>query len=96
VAFKTASKSEKLFWLVIRNRFHIVDNLGRKKWKGSKLCQLCNEEESVDHLLFRCHIAVLMWTVVKDGLEWSKRPRSVQDFSENFVTNLGAKGMNVM
>jgi hypothetical protein len=51
-----------------------VDNLGRKKWKGSKLCQLCNEEENVDHLLFRCPIAVFMWAVVKDGLEWSEHP----------------------
>jgi hypothetical protein len=81
---------------VTRNRIQTVDNLGRKKWKGSKLCQLCNEEENVEHLLFRCPIAVFMWAVVKDELEWSELPRSVQDFSENFQSKLGAKRMNVM
>jgi hypothetical protein len=69
-------KVKNFIWLVIRNRIQTVDNLGRKKWKGSKLC---NEEESVNHLLFRCPIAVFMWVVVKDGTEWSERPRSLQE-----------------
>jgi hypothetical protein len=67
-------KMKFFVWLVLRNRIQTVDNLGRKKWKGSKLCQLCNEEENVDHLLFRCPIAVFMWAVVKDGLSWSEHP----------------------
>jgi hypothetical protein len=37
-----------------------------------------------------------MWAAVRDGLEWSYYPQSVQDFSENFCTKHGKKGMGVM
>jgi hypothetical protein len=47
-----------------------IDNLGRKNWRGNKLCQFCPAEESADHLFFRCPGAVFLWAVVRDSLEW--------------------------
>jgi hypothetical protein len=67
---KLPLKVKNFVWLVIKNRIQIVDNLGKKKWQGSSLCQLCQEEENIEHLMFRCPIAIFMQTVVKDGLEW--------------------------
>jgi hypothetical protein len=67
-----------------------VDNLGKKRWQGSSLCQLCKDEENTEHLMFRCPIAIFMWAVVKDSLEWGERSRSMQDF-ENFLPKLGSK-----
>jgi hypothetical protein len=74
-----------------------MDNLDRKKWQQSKQCQLYNEEEkNVDHLIFRCPIAIFVWVVVRDGLEWSESPRCVQDFEEKFLSKLGPEKLNVM
>jgi hypothetical protein len=70
-------KVKNFVWMIDRNRIQTMDNLGRKNWKGSKFCQLCQEEESVDHLMFRCPIAEFMWAVIRDGLNSSSYPRSV-------------------
>jgi hypothetical protein len=93
---KLPLKVKNFVWLVTRNRIQTMDNLGKKSWQGSNLCQLCNEEESTEHLIFRCPIAVFMWAVIKEGLEWGDRPCSKQDFSENFLSKLGGKNMNTM
>jgi hypothetical protein len=76
-------------WLVLRNIIHSVDNLSRKNWKGSKFCQLCNNEESIDHLLFQRPIAVFMWAIVRDALDWSSSHRSVMGFQERFLNKMG-------
>jgi hypothetical protein len=93
---KLPLKIKNFMWLVHRNRIQIADNLGRKKWKGSKMCQLFNTEESVDHLMFNCPIAVSMWAVIRDGLKLKYVPQSVRDFKENFLLIRGSKGMRVM
>jgi hypothetical protein len=46
----------------------MTDNLIRKQWKGSKFCQFYQAEESVDHLIFECPVAVFVWAVIRDGL----------------------------
>jgi hypothetical protein len=56
---KLPLKIENFVWLALRNKVQAVDNLGRKKWKGGKLCQLCQVEETKDHLFFQCPSAVL-------------------------------------
>jgi hypothetical protein len=46
--------------------------------------QQVTSEESMDHLLFDCPIAVFMWVVIRDALNWSSNPQSVMDFQEFF------------
>jgi hypothetical protein len=60
---------KNFMWLVHRNRVQTANNLGRKQWKGSKFCQFCQGEESVDHLMFKCPIVVFMWAVLRDVLK---------------------------
>jgi hypothetical protein len=68
----------KIFvWLVHRNRVQTSDNLGRKQWKESKIHQFCQAEESVEHLIFRCPIAVFVWVVLRDGMKWRGILRSM-------------------
>jgi hypothetical protein len=64
--------------------------LRRKQWKGASCCQLCKEEESVDHLLFQCPLATYIWAVVRDGLNWKVIP-SAKNFSEDFLFERGDK-----
>jgi hypothetical protein len=51
-------------WLIYQNKIQTIDNLGRKHWKESKFCHLCNKEEIVDHLLFPCSLATFTWSVI--------------------------------
>jgi hypothetical protein len=49
---KMPLKINNFVWLVLRNRVHTTDNLGKKKWRGNKLCKFCQVEETADHLFF--------------------------------------------
>jgi hypothetical protein len=51
--------------------------MGRKKWKGSKLCQFCQVEENADNLFFVCPGAIFVWAVLRDGLGWNAVSKSV-------------------
>jgi len=48
-------------------------NLNLFKWKRSdtKLCSLCQEEESVSHLIFACYYAKNIWNIVQQALNMS-------------------------
>jgi hypothetical protein len=48
-------------------------------------CHFCLESESMNHLLFRCPLAVYMWSVVRDVLGWNAIPKSVKNFVENLL-----------
>jgi hypothetical protein len=74
----------------------IIDNLGRKKWRGNKLCNFYQIEESADHLFFGCPGERFVWAVLRDGLGWSDVPRNVRDFRENYVGNRGGKGVGLV
>jgi hypothetical protein len=75
--------------MVFRNIAQTVDNLRRKLWKGAKECQWCAEEESVDHMLFKCPLATYVWAVVRDGMLWQSIPLSVKNWSEDFLLERG-------
>jgi hypothetical protein len=92
---KLPLKVRNLIWLVYQQRLQTIDNLSRKHWKGSKLCQLFNEEETKDHLLFRCPPAVFLWRVIRDGLHRTNTPTSIKNFNDNFLLERGIKRINV-
>jgi hypothetical protein len=52
-------KVKNFVWMVDRNTIRMVDNLGKKNRKGSMFCQMCNEGESVDQLMFRARLQSL-------------------------------------
>jgi hypothetical protein len=41
------------------------DNLYKCNWKGNKLCVLCSNPESIQHLFFECHFAKFLWRTVQ-------------------------------
>uniref|UniRef100_A0A0Q3VCM6 Reverse transcriptase zinc-binding domain-containing protein n=1 Tax=Setaria italica TaxID=4555 RepID=A0A0Q3VCM6_SETIT len=40
------------------------DNLAKRRWQGSTKCCFCNDEETVQHLFFDCHLARCIWNTV--------------------------------
>jgi hypothetical protein len=49
---------------VIKNRVLTRDNLRKKGWKGSILCEFCDNLESRNHLFFDCTLSRGVWNVV--------------------------------
>lgn len=51
----TAPKVRHFMWKVVRNWVACKANLFRRKCASSPLCPICNkEEETIEHILFRC------------------------------------------
>ena len=51
------SKIRIFMWLVSHNTILTKDNLNLKGWIGDQTCHLCTENESIDDLLIKCHLA---------------------------------------
>lgn len=59
--FRTPLKIKVFLWLFTKNRILTKDNLYKRGWrKGDKKCQLCDREETVQHLFFDRPLARLM------------------------------------
>jgi hypothetical protein len=79
---KLLLKVKNFMWLAIRNIIQTADNLGRKNWKGSKFCQLCNSEKSVDHMIFPMPYCGVHVGSGYGCLNWSSISQSVMGFRE--------------
>ena len=52
------------------------DNLIKRQWKGDPTCYLCHLPETVNHLLFNCSVAKVVWATVATCLGASNIPTS--------------------
>jgi hypothetical protein len=82
--------------LLNQNRVQTTDNLIRTKWKGDSKCKLCLSEEYVDHLIFTCHLAVLVWSVIKEGMKWERILKNVKEFNDECLLERGNKYNGVL
>lgn len=53
------------------------DNLLKRGWKGSKQCIFCGQDETIDHLFFKCSGAVLIWNLLKYAFDLNAIPDSL-------------------
>jgi hypothetical protein len=74
---------------VFHNKLQVSENLVKRGWKGDKGCCLCDNMETIDHLLFRCHLAKLIWGLLREIFSLGACPTSLEDLS---VTWLQGKG----
>ena len=79
-----------------RNSVFFLDNyscITRIAWaiKSSWLrhCKLCEKTETRDYIFFRCPIAVLMWSWIRDSLGWNKSPSSLDSLVEQHLNTAG-------
>lgn len=77
---KIQLKVKIFLWMAWHDRIQMVQQLRRRNWDGARTCKFCDLEESVDHLLFQCPIAVATWCWVRDSLGWPKIPTSISSF----------------
>jgi hypothetical protein len=76
---KIPMKIRIFLWQVIHDRLPTREQILLRHGPTSGLCPLCDEVESVDHLLFNCPVAVFVWSLVSQVGEWPGNPSSVMD-----------------
>jgi len=55
----------KIFlWYLQKGVLLTRDNLIKRKWKGESKCCFCNNNETIQHLFFDCHVAKFVWNAV--------------------------------
>jgi hypothetical protein len=61
---KIPPKIRFFMWLLSNGAVLTKDNLLRGNWGGSPECYFCEHDESVDHLIFQCSVAKVVWACV--------------------------------
>ena len=71
---KIPAKIKILLWLVANNAILTKDNMIKRQWKGDPSCYFCNCPESMQHLLFTCPVAKIIWATVATCIGASNIP----------------------
>ena len=91
---KILLKVQIFLWMAWHDRIQTVQQLRRRNWDKAQVCKFCGQEESVDHLLFKCPVAVAIWCWVRDSLGWNGCPTSISSF-QNLLTSNSGEGRGV-
>lgn len=57
-------KIKVFLWYLKKGVLLTRDNLIKRKWKGESKCCFCNNNETIQHLFFKCHVAKFAWNAV--------------------------------
>jgi hypothetical protein len=66
------------------------DNLSKRKWKGINKCSFCNNDETIQHIFFNCHVARVIWQIVNIATGIPK-PNSIRHILVEWITSIRAK-----
>lgn len=61
-------KVQIFLWMYWHEKIQMTYQLKRRNQDESKLCKCCGKDETVDHLIFSCPIAIVVWCCVRDNL----------------------------
>jgi hypothetical protein len=67
------------------------DNLLRRGWTGDSHCHFCSKTESIDHLLFTCALAKLIWKVIICAFQLVRPPENTSDLFGNKILSQGSE-----
>jgi hypothetical protein len=82
---KMPLKIKIFMWLTNHKRIQAGKVLGGMKWKGETKCVVCGVIESVDHILFKCPLANMTWTGLREALGWDRQPGNLEDFLSHWL-----------
>ena len=77
---KVPQKIKIFIWLLTNNVVLTKDNLIRRKWSGSPVCQFCDQNETVGHLFFTCPIVKVIWAVIARVVWANNIPTSLAQY----------------
>jgi hypothetical protein len=78
---KMPLKIKFFLWQMFHNKLQVAGTLVKRGWRGNMSCCLCDCVETVNHLLFKCHLAKLVWSMLQNIFELDFCPRSLEDLS---------------
>jgi len=61
---KIPEKIKNFLWLALNNAILTKDNMIKRKCKGDPTCYFCPHPETVNHLLFQCSTAKVIWSTI--------------------------------
>jgi hypothetical protein len=82
---KIPMKVRIFLWLMLKWCVFTKDNLLRRGWTGDSHCHFCSKTESIDHLLFSCALAKLIWQVILCAFQLVRPPENTIDMSGNWI-----------
>jgi hypothetical protein len=62
---KVPLKIKIFLWYMRRGVVLTKDNLAKRNWQGSVLCCFCHNDETIQHLFFKCPFARAIWSIVQ-------------------------------
>lgn len=94
---KLPLKIKIFLWQLIHDRLQTANCLKKKGWKGSTACVLCKQKETVNHIFFRCPLAVYAWCIFRDCFGWSQIPNSISDVWARMPSGkcIGSKSLDI-
>jgi hypothetical protein len=74
---------------MFNNKLPVGLSLIKRGWKGDGNCYVCGLGESIDHIFFRCVLAKMFWTILKEVFDLESIPRSLMELSEVWLQGKG-------
>lgn len=91
VHYKFLWKIKNFMWLMLNNNILTNDKLIRRGWTRNEQCNLCSENETVDHILFRCSLARFILQEVYAALNIQRCPVGTEDPFREWIMSSPAK-----
>jgi hypothetical protein len=67
-----------MMWMVAQKVILTKDNMLRKRWKGNPGCYFCGDVKTVNHLMFTCPVAKVIWGFIAVCFKQNDRPSSYE------------------
>jgi hypothetical protein len=91
---KAPLKIKIFLWYLRRGVLLTKDNLAKRNWKGSKACNFCQGNETIQHLFFECRFARMVWSMMFWALGVPK-PTSTSNMFGNWLSQFDKKLKNL-
>ena len=85
---KLPLKIKFFHWHAFNNKLQVGRSL-IKRWKCSGNCCVCGCAESVNHILFKCHLSKFIWNVIREVWQLRDVLKSLMEFSSDWLQGKG-------
>lgn len=86
---KVPLKIKFFLWQTFNNKLQVAKSLVKRGWRGNCQCYLCSCVEDINHILFRCHLATLVWGMIQEIYDIQYCPRSLGELSSFWFLGKG-------
>ncbi|XP_058766314.1 uncharacterized protein LOC131639889 [Vicia villosa] len=89
------SRAIFILWLVCQDRLATKDRLHIFEMIGDTDCCFCSDEESTNHLFFKCHVTRKIWSEILDWIHFCRNPEDWHEDIKWLTYHTKGKGAKV-